>query len=294
MQSQKRTAAALGFFDGVHLGHRSVLAAAYQQKSNGLVPCAFTFPAEFASGKKSAASGYLYTTEQKKHILRQECGMKSVICPPFSEVCMMEGETFVREILCEKLHAAYVCCGEDFRFGHRAACGVQELRVLGERYGFAVDVIPEVCADGKSVSSGAIRQFLLNGEMEQANALLGSPYCIRQTVTHGAQLGRTIGFPTANQIFAKGQLVPRFGVYASETIVDGVNYPSLTNIGMKPTVQYDGMPLAETYIIGFAGDLYGKDLQVILHRFVRPEQKFSSVSELTAQMQRDLAACVKE
>ena len=112
-----------------------------------------------------------------------------------------------------------------------------------------------------------------------------------QEVVHGAQLGRTIGFPTLNQVFAEGQLVPKFGVYASKTCVDGVDYPSLTNIGMKPTVQYDGLPLAETYVIGYAGDLYGKVVPVSLLRFLRPEQKFASVEELTAQMQRDLASC---
>ncbi len=288
--SVEPTAVALGLFDGVHLGHRRVLELVLAQSANVLQPCVFTFATESIGVKHDAALDYLYPTSQKCRILR-DCGMERVHHPPFAEVCDMTGEAFVQKILLHHFSAAYVCCGRDFRFGKHASCGAEDLQRFGERYGFRVGIAEDVCVDGQPVSSSRIRQHLQSGDMASANALLGAPYTIEQEVVHGAQLGRTIGFPTLNQVFAEGQLVPKFGVYASETLVDGVKYPSLTNIGMKPTVQYDGLPLAETYIIGFAGDLYGKVVPVSLLRFLRPEQKFASVEELTAQMQRDLASC---
>lgn len=284
------TAVALGLFDGVHLGHRRILERISGQKKNGLIPCVFTFAAESVSFKHEAALEYLYPTAQKCCLL-QECGMERIYHPPFSQVCNMDGETFVQEILLHRFSAAHVCCGADFRFGRAAAWNAQDLQEFGTKYGFSVEIAEDVCQDGQPVSSSRIRTLLRNGELAQANLLLGSPYTIAQTVSHGAQLGRTIGFPTINQVFAERQLVPKFGVYASETIVDGVKYPSLTNIGMKPTVNYDGMPLAETYLIGFAGDLYGKRLPVSLRRFLRQEMKFDSLETLTAQMQQDLQEC---
>ncbi len=283
------SAVALGMFDGVHLGHRGVLEFVRKQKQNGLKPSVFTFATESVGVKHDASIRYLYPTDQKCRLL-QKCGMERIYHPPFAEVCDMTGEEFVKTILVHRFSAGYVCCGRDFRFGRGAACTADDLRRFGERYGFTVQIAEDVLMDGQPVSSSRIRQYLLNGEIEQANALLGAPYTIEQIVVRGAQLGRTIGFPTINQVFAEGQLVPCFGVYASESTVDGVTYPSLTNIGIKPTVHYDGQPLAETHLIGAKGDFYEKTVSVSLLRFLRPEMKFSSVEELTAQMQRDLLA----
>lgn len=291
--SLEPTAVALGLFDGVHLGHRHVLELVREQKKNGLIPSVFTFTTESVGVKHDAVLDYLYPTEQKCCLLK-ECGMQRVYHPPFAEICDMDGEEFVQEVLVHHFSAAYVCCGEDFRFGRKAAWNVQDLQKFGEQYGFAVRIAEDVLHDGLPVSSSRIRSHLSNGEILQANILLGSPYTIEQTVIHGAQLGRTIGFPTINQVFAEGQLVPKFGVYASETVVDGVKYPSLTNIGMKPTVNYHGRPLAETHILGFQGDLYGRTLEVRFHRFIRPEQRFNSVEELQAQLSKDMACAGKE
>ncbi len=285
--STSPTAVALGLFDGVHLGHRHVLELVCTQKKNGLKPSVFTFSTESVGVKHRSALNYLYSTSQKCSLLR-ECGMEWISHHPFAEVCDMDGETFVQKVLLERFSAAYVCCGRDFRFGKGAACDAADLQRFGADYGFTVEIAGDVLFDGQPVSSSRIRRHLQNGEIGAANALLGAPYTIESEVVHGAQLGRTIGFPTINQVFAVGQLVPKFGVYASETMVDGVKYPSLTNIGMKPTVDYDGLPLAETHLIGYAGDLYGKTLQAALHHFLRGEEKFSSVAELTAQMHRDL------
>ncbi len=281
------SAVALGLFDGVHLGHRRVLELVLAQKVNGMRPSVFTFATESIGVKHDAALDYLYPTEQKCAMLR-ECGMEHISHHPFAEVCDMEGEEFVQKILVHRFSAGYVCCGEDFRFGRNAAWNVQDLRRFGEQYGFAVQLAEAVRVDGETVSSSRIRELLHSGEVSHAAKLLGAPYTIAQEVVHGAQLGRTIGFPTMNQVFAQGQLVPKFGVYASRTVLDGVSYPSITNVGRKPTVQYDGRPLAETYVIGAKGEFYGKTIPVALLGFIRPERKFDSLAALTAQMHKDL------
>ena len=286
----KRTAVALGMFDGVHLGHRAVLRAAAEQKQQGLIPCAFTFPPESTANK--GASGYIYSESEKSLLLSGECGIVRVLSPRFEDICGMEGDSFARDILLGGMNAAFVCCGRDFRFGRGASCGTEELRSFGEKYGFTVQTVEDVFCDGERVSSTAVRQLLAEGELDRANAMLGRSYIIAKEVAHGAQLGRTIGFPTANQLFDDGQLVPKYGVYASRAHVNGKTYPSITDIGMKPTVKYGGAPLAETYIHGFSGDLYGSPLTVELCAFIRSEKKFGSLDELKEQINADIASAI--
>lgn len=285
-----KTAVALGMFDGVHLGHRAVLRAAFEQKKHGLTPCAFTFPPESTANK--GAAGYIYSESEKSLLLSRDCGIERVLSPRFEDICGMDGEAFAGEVLFGEMNAAFVCCGRDFRFGRGASCGVDELRSFGERYGFTVQTVEDVYCGGERVSSTAVRQLLLAGDIDRANAMLGKPYIIAKSVSRGAQLGRTIGFPTANQLFGEGQLVPEYGVYASRAHVNGKTYPSITDIGMKPTVKYGGAPLAETYIHGFSGDLYGSPLMVELCGFIRPEMKFGSLDELKGQINADIAAAM--
>ena len=286
-----KTAAALGIFDGVHLGHRAVLAAAAEQKKNGLSPNVFTFAPKTAAIK--GASGFIYSDSEKKFILESECGMEGVFTAEFSELCGLDGRTFVSDILVDRLNAGFVSCGRNFRFGKDASCGVDELVRFGKEYGFEVCAVDDVACNGQIVSSTAIRELLLEGNVEKAAELLGEPYMLFSEVVHGAALGRTIGFPTANQIFAEGQLVPKYGVYKSVTSVDGRNFRSMTNIGTKPTVNSDGRPLSETYIDGFSGDIYGRKIQVKLIEYIRPEMKFASVSELEKQIAQDVRTAVK-
>ncbi len=287
MSMQKQAAVALGLFDGVHEGHRAVLQAAYRQKKNGLVPSVFTFHSEMASQKQ--APGYIYTTHLKTRIMEGDCKMERIYAPPFELVSAMTGDEFVKSVLFERMKAAYVCCGKDFRFGKDAKWDVEDLKRLGARYGFDVDVIDDVRIGGTTVSSHEIRELLMEGDLKKANLLLGDPYMLRGEVREGAHLGHTIGFPTANLWFHEGQLVPKFGVYASETRTpDGSWHRSVTNIGIKPTVHYEGMPLSETYIDEFSGSLYGEKIRVVLTKLLREEMQFGSVEELQAQMEKDM------
>lgn len=280
-----RTAISLGLFDGVHLGHRAVLDTALRQAENGLSPMVFTFPAETAAQK---GAGFLYPTDVR-NALFAECGeFAGLHIPDFEDVRGLDGETFARELLAEQDGAAFVACGRDFRFGRGAAWGVDDLVRFGKAYGFTVEIVEDVTAAGGKVSSTRIRECLQSGEIRLANTLLGAPYRITREITHGAHLGHTIGFATINQSFAEGQLVPKFGVYASETLTPGGWRQSITNIGVKPTVGYAGGPLAETHILGYSGDLYGRELTVVLTDYIRGEQKFASLDALISQMHSDI------
>ena len=285
-----RTSAALGFFDGVHLGHRAVLREALAQKQKGLRPCAFTFSPE---GSAEKGAKYIYSMAEKEYIIKDVCMIEDIFSHDFEEICCLRGETFARDIIRGEMNAAHVVCGKDFRFGAGASCGVRDLVDFGRKYGFTVQTVDDVCLGGERVSSTEIRRLLSAGELRKANLLLGKSYLIMKEVTHGAELGRTLGFPTANQLFGDGQLVPKFGVYASRTLTGGRWYPSMTNIGVKPTVEYGGTPIAETYIHGFSGNLYGSRLQVVLMDFIRPEKRFSSVEALKKQIESDVNAAVK-
>ncbi len=279
---KRKSAVALGLFDGVHLGHRAVLNIAVE---SGLVPSVFTFNPETVAVKSSL--GYIYNKEEKDRLLA-DCGIEQIYSVDFSDVCGMNGEEFVKNILIDRLNAGFVCCGNNFRFGKNASCGVNELYELGKKYSFEVKIADDVVYEGETVSSTAVRNMLLNGDTVRAWQFLGRPYTISKEVIHGAELGRTIGFPTINQVFSKGQLVLKFGVYASDVCIDGAWYRAMTNIGMKPTVNYNGIPLAETHIMDFSGDLYGMRVQINIREFIRPEQKFGSVDELKKQIAEDI------
>lgn len=280
-----KTAVALGIFDGVHLGHQAVLKLAAEQMKNGLEPCAVTFSPSVVSLTKSD-SGFIFGETEKVRLLKKY-GIGNICSFEFNDIRNMDGEKFSEEILAKKLNASFVCCGHDFRFGKNAACGVDELRKFGEKFGFSVCAAADVSYEGETVSSTKIRRALLNGDAAAARALLGRNYSITGQVVHGARLGRTIGFPTINQIFEKGQLVPKYGVYASTVAIDGKRYGAMTDIGVKPTVNYDGCPLAETNIFDFEGDLYGAEIVTEIVDFIRPEMKFGSVEELTKQLVSD-------
>ncbi len=279
------TAVALGFFDGVHLGHRQVLSAAVHAKADGLIPCAFTFSVQRGMPHSKEGQG-LILSEERKMTLLNELGMEYMICPDFSEIREYSAEDFVVQVLAGQLRAKRICCGNDFRFGRGATGSLTLLSLLCPQLEIELQIIPPVTVGGITVSSTRIREFIMHGNMEQAAILLGRPYCCDFPVAHGRQLGRTLGFPTINQPYPQGYVIPKFGVYAARVTVEGKVYSGVTNVGVKPTVGSSG-PLAETYIEGYSGDVYGQRVQVELLQFLRPEQKFENVQQLRQQIARD-------
>lgn len=283
MRIRKR-AVALGIFDGVHLGHRAVM----KLTENSGIPAVFTFNNTSLHTKQGRMIEYIYADEQKAALIREQ-GIKDILSEDFSDICDMTGSEFAENILVGKLNASSVACGRDFRFGRDASCGINELAALGRKYGFEVRVAEDVLYGGRAVSSGRIRSLLSEGNVTKAAELLGRSYMISGEIVHGRQIGRTLDFPTVNQLFAPGQLVPKFGAYASSVLIGRRHYESVTNIGVKPTIEGERSPLAETHIIGFTGDLYGRDLDVELRGFIRPEVRFDSLEELKEQISQDVS-----
>lgn len=281
---------AMGLFDGLHYGHRTVIRYAVEIAGRipGTSPAVFTFDTVSVTSKGDGGVDYILSREMKFELL-ESLGVKYVYSPDFSNFKDLDGERFVQLVLCDKFFAKCAVCGEDFRFGKGAKWGVKELDVLCKKRGIKLYSVPKVTENcGERISSTMIRGLIREGKIELANMLLGSGFALKLPVAYGRKLGRTLDFPTINQYFPKRQIVPKYGVYASRTEVCGGIYKSVTNIGVKPTVGSDA-PLAETYIIDYSGDeLYGETAKVTLTAFIRPERKFGSVDELKAQIAEDV------
>ncbi len=286
-----KTAVALGIFDGVHLGHRAVFDEVKKFETAGIVPAVFTFVTEGITVKHEKDYRFILPNDEKLRFL-QDYGMKYVCCPEFEDIKILSGDEFVRKILLEKLNAAVVACGPEFRFGKGAACGIEELSVMGQKYGFDVKIVNPVQIDNMVVSSTSVKELISEGNIKEANIFLGYRFGIKRSVVHGNEIGRQINFPTINQNFLPNQIVPRFGVYATKTVIDGSVYMSVTNVGVKPTVCDISVPLAETHILGFSGDLYEKQIEVTFSDFIRDECRFSSLDELRRQIDTDIKAAI--
>lgn len=280
-----KTAVALGLFDGIHMGHRLILRKALSYPE--YKPAVFTFNTESIKFKHGKPFEYIYPNIRKLEIIRS-MGFDYIESPDFDTLKNLDGEDFAEKILAKKMNAGIVICGANFRFGKNASCNVNNLYSLGEKYNFKVEVIKLAEKSGNTpVSSGLIRELLRHGKISELSEL-GFCYTIKNTVSEGNKIGRTISFPTINQHFANGQLVPERGVYCSETVIDNICYDSITNIGVKPTVENNIKPLAETHILDYSGNLYGMCAEVRLKNFIRSEKKFSSVNELKAQIAEDI------
>lgn len=281
------TAVALGFFDGVHLGHRAVIDSMVQQATvRNLCPCVFTFMAG-GSGPASKQGLTLLQSHPHKQQILSDMGVEELRCPDFADFKELSPESFVSELLYGTLGARLLVCGDNYHFGKYAAGSVTELRRLAEPLGIEVITVPPVLYDNELISSTRIRQALRDGHPELAEAMLGTPFIIEGEVTHGKRLGRTINSPTINQAIPPSYTVPMNGVYLSSvTSPYGAHY-GVTNIGVRPTVGGEGIN-CETYLIGFEGDLYGQHVTTALRRLLRPEQRFDSVAELAEQIQQDI------
>ncbi len=277
-------AVALGLFDGVHLGHRRVIMQAVGLE--GLTAAVFTFDRAAAKLKTDA---HALCSERRTKQLFEQLGVDEWLCADFEAYRDLSPEAFVAEVLVGQLGARHVVCGFNFRFGKHGAGDTAALTALCERYGVKTTVVEEVADKHGTISSARIRRLIENGDVEEASRLLGHAVMIDSEVVHGQALGRTLRFPTANQLLAPDAVRPRFGVYASTVVIDGVTHYGVTNVGMRPTVGADA-PLAETWIEDFDGDVYGQSLQVVLTHFLREEMRFDSVESLKAQIERDRAS----
>ncbi len=280
------TVVALGYFDGIHLGHRAVLdTALLSAKKDGLVPVVMLFdihPRKLVSGKIPP----MLTSEKKKRRLLEDMGF-TVVDFNFREAMNYSPDEFVEKILIDCLNVKVVTCGFDYHYGKDGKGNAATLRQeLGKR-GVRVFAKEAVLLGDCVVSSTAVRDFIAKGEIEKANAMLGTCFSYDFTVEKGDGIGRVLGFPTINQFFPEDFVVPRYGVYASKVILEGKYYPAVTNVGIRPTVAKASMR-SETCILDFHGDLYGKNVEVSLIQFIRDEIRFPDLDSLSAQIEKDI------
>ena len=283
-KNANRTAVALGNFDGMHVGHMAVLNAARSYCAEGMTPVAVLFDEHSQKAITGKAPPMLMTASERERIVKKNgLEIRTLV---FNDVKNLLPESFVKEILVEKLNAGAVCCGYNYRFGRRASGTAQTMREICEKFGLKCTVAGEVDVAGCAVSSTEIRSLIENGRIEQANDMLGRCFGFSSLVIDGDKRGRTMGFPTINQEIPDELVLPKFGVYETEVTVGNEKYKGVTNIGKRPTVGTEKI-LSETHIIGFEGNIYGQVAEIKLLRFIRPERKFSSFEELARQIKSD-------
>lgn len=282
------TVLTLGVFDGLHLGHQRIMQTVVDRaKAAGAVPTAITFdPHPRAVLHRESAPPLLQTLDQRLANL-EFLGIEQTIVVKFDEdFADQPAEDFLSNIVYDRLQAREVYLGQGFAFGRNRGGNIDLLRSTGEKLGFVADEVDEVQLRGRRVSSSAIRKLLANGQINLARRMLGRPYGVEGVIIRGNRRGHTIGFPTAN-LKPHNRVIPRYGVYATATLIDGIWRKSITNIGVRPTFESDADPSIESYIFDFDGDLYGAVLRVrFLHR-IRDERKFNGIDELKAQIELD-------
>lgn len=285
---KERTIYALGFFDGVHLGHQALLAACRAlAKTTGAQKGVVTF-ADHPDALVSGKAPRLITSGADRKRLLQHFGMDTVVELPFDTAMMtMPWQDFF-QLLREKYNAAGLVCGADFRFGSRGAGNAALLAEKCRVEGIPCEVVPQQLLDETVVSSTHIRGLLEAGNLEQANRFLGHPHILTGTVVTGRKLGRTMGTPTANLSVDPQLQLPGQGVYACRATVDGQTYPAVTNIGSRPTVGGHHVTV-EPWLLDFTGDLYGKELTLTFYAYLRPEQKFPDLGALEAEIRKNAA-----
>ncbi|MBR1457468.1 MAG: riboflavin biosynthesis protein RibF [Oscillospiraceae bacterium] len=287
-----KRAIALGFFDGVHLGHAALLNCAKERaRQEGAVPSVMSFdvhPDTVVFGKEVPL---INSAIGREDIVRREFGIDNVVLLHFNQRLMrMPWQEFLDTILAE-LNICWIVVGHDFSFGYRGEGTPEKLSVYCAEHGIGCDVIPAVTLDGKIVSSTYIRELILAGDMEQANRFLGHPHMLADTVHSGYHLGTKLGTPTINMYFPDGVLVPRYGVYATKVYLEGgVSYIAVTNVGVRPTVGTDNRVSVESHLLNYSGNLYGRQVRVEFFHFLRGEVRFGSMEALAAQIRLDAEA----
>lgn len=285
---ENRRVVALGFFDGVHLGHGGLLTMARRRADElGLPATVMTFDTHPDNLVFHTQMQLINSRADRVALMQELYGMDEVQFFPFdAHMMQMDWRDFIQTILVEQLHAAHVVCGHDYHFGYRGQGNPQLLRQTCAGLGIGCDVIDKIELDGITVSSTYIRTRIAAGDMAAARRFLGHPHRLSGTVVHGHELGRRMGTPTANLIPEPGVLAPRFGVYITRvTTAQGV-WPAVTNVGCRPTVDGENVTV-EPWLLDFSGDLYGQHIRVEFYEFLRPEERFDSVEQLRAAILRN-------
>jgi riboflavin kinase/FMN adenylyltransferase len=286
---QRPTVLTLGVFDGLHLGHQLIMRTEVESaRATGAVPTVITFdPHPRAVLHPESSPPLLQTLDQKVEGFGV-IGIEQTIVIRFDQAfSQIRAEDFLSDVVKDRLHAKEVYLGRGFAFGHNREGNIELLRRVSQELGFMADEVPEVRLRSQRVSSSKVRGLLLEGKVNLARRLLGRPYGVEGRVERGAERGASLGFPTAN-LHPHNRVIPKNGVYVTGTLIEGQWRRSVTNIGVRPTFTADTEPSVETFVLNWAGDLYGDVVRVrFLHR-LRDERKFGSIEELKAQIESDV------
>ena len=299
---QKRRAIALGFFDGVHLGHLKLMEQTIKiGKENGLVPSVTTFDVHPLNILHRKEVPLINSSEDRAWLIHNISGIEDALFLHFDKhTTQIAWDKFIDYLIAE-FGAEYLIAGEDYTFGNGGIGNSQLLKQKCNELGLGCAIIPKVTVDGVTVSSTIIRDKLLTGNISQANVLLGHYHILTDTVRYGFHLGSKLGTPTINMQFQQGVLVPAYGVYVTKVYFNGAHTVGstispttpcigVTNIGARPTVDDSGKVTAETHILNYRGNLYGRKVRIEFHEYLRSEIKFSGLEELKAQIAKDCIA----
>lgn len=283
------TAVTLGKFDGLHKGHQKLITKIQEYaRDDDVKSILVAFDMTPLQEKLGITKHKIMTNAERKYLLDGEVDYL-IQCPFTRDICDMEAERFILEILVGRLHARYVVVGEDFRFGHDRQGDAAMLKAYEAKGLFQVAAVPKERYQEREISSTYVKEVLSTGNMELVQALLGYPYTIVGDVVHGNRIGRTLGIPTMNLSAAENKLLPTFGVYFCQVRLEGQWHNGICNIGIKPTVKKENQVSIECHLFDYQGDAYGKEIEVRIYHMERGEIKFPDVSALKEQMQKNIA-----
>lgn len=286
---KKKIAIALGFFDGVHIGHAALLKKTKEAAAaNNAEPAVLTFDVHPDNLVFKKPVSLINSATDRENIINRIFGIENVVFIHFNEKVMkMDWRVFIDELVSE-LNICHIVVGHDFCFGYKGQGTALRLKEYCAENGLGCDIIDAVKLDSVTVSSTHIRELIQNGDIEAANRFLGHPHILSDTVRSGYHLGTKMGTPTINMKLPEGVLAPRFGVYTTKVFLeDGSEHISVTNVGVRPTVSDANSVSVETFILNFGGNLYNRHARVEFYSFIRPERKFASQDELSAQIKAD-------
>ena len=290
MSDRPRRVIALGFFDGVHLGHGALWRRVTEMAGRlDATAAAFTFDRHPAGAITGQNVPLLSSVEDRIWLMRRWYGIQEVIVASFDAMQRMDWHDFVARYLVEELGVVHVVAGHDFHFGYMGKGNPERLKATCAQLGVGCDIVEKVTRDGITISSTYIRTLIAQGEMERANQFLGHPHILTDRVSHGKRIGSSaLGFPTVNLRVPPGVIVPAHGVYATRVWFDGQCRPAVTNVGVRPTVSdNDRRVTVEGFILDFDGDLYGHQVRMEFYKYLRPERKFASLEELSREIARN-------
>ncbi len=288
MQDKKRVIA-LGFFDGVHLGHAALMNKTCERAEElSAMPSVLSFDTHPDNLVFGSEVPLINSAIGREDIIRRYFGIENVVFIHFDKHIMcMPWEEFISNLI-EELNVCHIVVGHDFCFGYKGEGTAEKLKNYCHEHGLGCDIIPPITLDGRIISSTYIRELIKEGNMEEAMRYLGHPHTLADTVRSGYHLGSKIGAPTINMRFPQGVLVPKFGVYAAKVYLeDESSYVAVTNVGVRPTVSEGDTVSVESHLLDYSGNLYGRQVRLEFYKFIRPEVKFSSCEELAAQIHKD-------